>query len=59
MEEEVTEELKRFTTQELVRGFSLSEEALLVSEVQDPNVERYTKVAASCSECNPVLPCHL
>ena len=46
-EEEVTEELKRFTTQEMARGFSLFEEALLVFEAQDPNVEWYTKVAAS------------
>ena len=29
-DEEVTEELKRFTTQEMTRGFSLFEEALLV-----------------------------
>ena len=46
-EEEVTEELKRFTTQEMARGFSLCEEALLVFEAQGPNVERYTKVAAA------------
>ena len=46
-EEEVTEELKRFTTQEMARGFSLCEEALLVFEAQDPNVEQYTKVAAA------------
>ena len=31
-EEEVTEEQKRFTTQEVARGFSLFEEALLVLE---------------------------
>ena len=31
-EEEVTEEPKRFTTQEMARGFSLFEEALLVFE---------------------------
>ncbi|XP_057390086.1 tigger transposable element-derived protein 1-like isoform X2 [Balaenoptera acutorostrata] len=46
-EEEVTEEPKRFTTQEMARGFSLFEEALVVFEAQDPNVERYTKVAAA------------
>ena len=45
--EEVTEELKRFTTQEMARGFSLFEEALLVFEAQDLNVEWYTKVAAA------------
>ena len=45
-EEEVTEELMRFRTQEMARGFSLSEEVLLVFEAQDPNVERYTKFAA-------------
>ena len=46
-EEEVTEELKRFTMQEIARGFSLFEEVLLVFEAQDPNVEQYTKVAAA------------
>ena len=46
-EEEVTEEPKRFMTQEMARGFSLFEEALLVFEAQDPNVEQYTKVAAA------------
>ena len=38
-EEELTEELKRFMTQERERGFSLFEETLLVFEAQDPNVE--------------------
>ena len=46
-EEEVTEEPKRFTMQEMARGFSLFEEALLVFEAQDSNVEWYTKVAAA------------
>ena len=46
-QEEVTEEPKRFTTQEMARGFSLFEEALLVFEAPDPNVEQYTKVAAA------------
>ena len=46
-EEEVTEELKRFMTQEIARGFSLFREALLVFEAQDLNVERYTKVVAT------------
>ena len=45
--QDVTEEPKRFTTQEMARGFSLFNEALLVFEVQDPNVERYKKVAAA------------
>ena len=49
-EEEVTEELKRFTTQEMARGFSLFEEALLVFEAHDLNVERYTKVAAAIQD---------
>ena len=31
----------------MARGFSLFEEALLVFEAQDPNVERFTKVAAA------------
>ena len=34
-EEEVTEGLKRFTTREMARGFSLFEETLLVFEAQD------------------------
>ena len=34
-EEEVAEELKRFTTQEMAGGFSLLEEALLAFETQD------------------------
>ena len=46
-EEEVIEEPKRFTMQEMARGFSLFEEALLVFEAQDPNVEQYMKVAAA------------
>ena len=49
-EEEVTEELKRFMTQEMARGFSLFEEALLVFEAHDLNVERYTKVAAAIQD---------
>ena len=44
---EITKEPKRFTTQEIAEGFSLFEEALLVFEAQDPNVEWYTKVAAA------------
>ena len=46
-EEEVTEEPKRFTTQEMARGFALFEEALLGFEAQDANVEQYVKVAAA------------
>ena len=46
-EEEVTEEPKRFTMQEVAREFSLFEEALLVFEAQDLNLEWYTKVAAA------------
>ena len=34
-------------TQEMVRGFSLFEEALLVSEAQEPNVEQCIKDAAA------------
>ena len=52
------EELKRFTTQEMARGFSLFEEALLVFEAQDPNVEQYTKVAEAIQnaiQCYPVI----
>ena len=35
-EGEVTKEPKKFMTQETARGLSLFEEALLVSEAQDP-----------------------
>ena len=38
-EEEKTEEPKRFTRQEMARGFSLFVVALLVFEAQDLNVE--------------------
>ena len=43
----ITEGLKRFMMQEMARGFSLFEDALLVFEAQDPNVEWYTKIAAA------------
>ena len=46
-EEQVTEEPKRFTMQEIAREYSLFEKALLVFEAQDPNVEWHTKVAAA------------
>ena len=46
-EEEVTEEPKRFTTQEIARGFSLFEEALLVFETLKPNVKQYMNFAAT------------
>ncbi|KAJ8798073.1 hypothetical protein J1605_001564 [Eschrichtius robustus] len=46
-ENEVTEEPKRFTKQEVARGFSLFEETLLVFEAQNPNVEWHTKIAAA------------
>ena len=45
--EEVTEELKRFTLQGIAGGCSVFEEALLIFEPQDPNVDWYTKVAAA------------
>ena len=54
-EEEVTEEPKRFMSQEMARGFSLFEEALLVFEAQDPNEEQYTKVAAAIQN---VIQCY-
>ena len=57
-EEEVTEEPKRFITQEMARGFSLFEEALLVFEAQDLNIEQYTKVAAaiqSAIQCSHII----
>ena len=46
-EEELTEEPKRFMVQEMARGLSLFEEALLVFEAEHLNVEQYTKVAAA------------
>ena len=46
-EEEVTEEPKRFMMQEMSKGFSLFEEALLIFEAQDMNIEWYMKVAAA------------
>ena len=46
-EEEVTEELKRFMTQETARGFSLLEEALLVFQARDLNVDQYPRVGAA------------
>ncbi len=49
-EEEVTEGPKRFMMQEMTRGFSLFEEALLFFEAQEPNVEHYTKVAAAVQD---------
>ena len=44
--------------QEMARGFSLFEEALLVFEAQDLNIERYTKVAEAIQnaiQCYPVI----
>ena len=38
---------KRSATQEMARGFSLFEEAPLVFEEQDLNVEQYTEVTAA------------
>ena len=46
-EKVITKELKRFTMQEMARGFSLFEEELLVFEAEDLNVEQYMKVAAA------------
>ena len=57
-EEEVTEEPKRFMMQEMARRFSLFEEALLVFEAQDQNVEWNTKVPAAVQnaiQCYPVI----
>ena len=45
--EEVTEEPKRVTLQEMPRGFSLFEVALLIFKTQDPNLEWYMKIAAA------------
>ncbi|KAI8781786.1 tigger transposable element-derived protein 1 [Biomphalaria glabrata] len=40
-----TPEPKRFTKQGLAGGFSLIEEGLSRFEAEDPNMERYTRVA--------------
>ena len=55
-EEEVTEELKKLLMLEMAR-FSLFEEALLVIEAQNPNVEWYTKVTAAIQ--NPIQLYHV
>ena len=57
-EEEVTEESKRFTVQEMARRFSLFKEALIVFEVWDLNSTVY-EGCGSHSESSPVLLCHL
>ena len=54
-EEEITEEPKGFTVQEMPRGFSLFEEALLVLEAQDLNIGQYTKIAAAILNA---IPCY-
>jgi len=57
-EEKVTEKPKRFVMQEVPRGFSLFEEALLVFEAQDLDAEQYTKTAAAVQnafQCYPVI----
>ena len=41
--------------QEMARGFSLFQEALLVFKAHDPNVEWYTKVAAAVQN---VIQCY-
>ena len=43
----LTEEQKRFTTKEMARGVSSSEEAQKAFESQDPNAEQDRKVAAA------------
>ena len=57
---DTAEEPKEFTPQEVTRGFSLSEEALLAFDMQDPNIEWSAKVEAAvqnavqcyCVVCN-------
>lgn len=44
---DTAEEPKEFTPQEVTRGFSLSEEALLAFDMQDPNIEWSAKVEAA------------
>lgn len=47
-EEEVTEELKRFTAQKMSMGSCLSEQVLVVFEAKDPAVQGYTEGCSSC-----------
>ena len=57
-EEEVMEEPKRFTLQEMEKGFSLFEEAWLAFAAQDPNIQQYAKVAAAIQnaiQCSRVI----
>ena len=57
-EEEVTEEPKRVTMQEVERGFSLFEEVLLAFEAQHLNIQQYAKVAATIQnamQCSRVI----
>ena len=57
-EEEVTEEPMRVTMQEVERGFSLFEEALLAFEAQHLNVQQYAKAAATIQnamQCSRVI----
>ena len=46
-EEEVTEEPKWFTMQDMARGLSLFKRALLAFQAQDPNAKWYPKVVAA------------
>ena len=52
---EVTEELKGFMMQEMARGCSLFVEALFLRR----RMWTVCEEGSSCSESNPVLPCHL
>ena len=54
-EEEVTEDLKRFMMQEMAKGLSVSDEALLVFEAQEPNIEQYIKTTAAVEN---VIQCY-
>jgi hypothetical protein len=49
---------KRFVTQEMVKGFSLVDEALFVFDSQALNLEWYEGCSGS-SECSPVLLCYV
>ena len=67
VEEEVTEEMKRFTTQEMVRGFIylLFEEVMFVflgpemSVFLGPRCRMVHEICSSRSECNPMQLCHI
>lgn len=50
-EEAPAPESERFTSKGLADGFALREEGLAKFEAEDPNLDRYTKVARGAMDC--------